>query len=83
MPQRGDLNACRCRCIYNLNRVTLTFVMKLFTSTSIPANTKHSSSAGLMLAQRRRRWANIKLTLVKCHVFAGIQQHSFCYAVHL
>ena len=36
-----------------------------------PANTGRSSSVVLMLGQRRRRWANIKTTLVKCPVFAG------------
>ena len=37
----------------------------------IPANTSHSDSVGLMLSQRRRRWANINPTLAKCIVSAG------------
>ena len=32
------------------------------------ANTIHSSNAGLMLVQRRRRWINIEPTLVQRHV---------------
>ena len=34
-----------------------------------PANTKKSPNVGLMFAQRRRRWANIKLTLVNVSSF--------------
>ena len=41
----------------------------------IPANTRHWTNAGLMLAQRLRRWSNIKTALVQwCLVFAGIVQ---------
>ena len=36
-----------------------------------PANTTHWNNVGLMLGQRRRRWANIKPTLFQCVVFAG------------
>ena len=37
---------------------------------AVPANTRHLPNAGLMLAQRRRRWANIKAALGKCLVLA-------------
>ena len=36
------------------------------------ADTRLGANVGLMLAQRRRRWANIKPVLVLCSVFAGI-----------
>ena len=36
-----------------------------------PVNTRHCTNVGLMLVQRRRRWANIKPTLGQCLVFAG------------
>ena len=42
----------------------------------IPANTTHWSNVGLMLGQRRRRWANIKPTLFQSVVFAGIVHKS-------
>ena len=38
----------------------------------IPANTKRWPYVGLMLGQRRRRWANIKPTLGQPLVFAGM-----------
>ena len=37
----------------------------------IPANTRSWVKGGLMLDQRLRRWANIKLTLVQLFLFAG------------
>ena len=37
----------------------------------MPANTTHATSAGPMLDQRRRRWANIGPALVQRLVFAG------------
>ena len=37
----------------------------------IPGNTRHWTNVGLMLGQRRRRWANIKLTLVQCLALMG------------
>ena len=36
-----------------------------------PANTRRWTNVGLMLGQRRRRWANINPTLVQRLVFAG------------
>ena len=36
-----------------------------------PANSRRSSNAALMLAQRRRRWANIKPAIAERLVFAG------------
>ena len=39
---------------------------------SFPANTIHWANAGLMLAQRRRRWANIKPALAQCIVLSGL-----------
>ena len=36
-----------------------------------PACTRHSPNAGLMLVQRRRRWASIEPTLGVCRVFSG------------
>ena len=36
-----------------------------------PANTKHLYNIFTMLAQRRRRWANVVEMLYKCCVFAG------------
>ena len=36
-----------------------------------PENTRRWPNAGLMLAQRRRRWANISPTLGQRLVFAG------------
>ena len=38
----------------------------------IPVNTRHWAIAGLMLGERRRRWANISSVLAQCLVFAGI-----------
>ena len=38
----------------------------------VPANTRHSPNAGLLLGQRRRRWANIKPALDKLLAFAGV-----------
>ena len=35
------------------------------------ANTTHVNNAGLILAQRRRRWASIKPALFQCVVVAG------------
>ena len=40
-----------------------------------PENTIHSANVGLMLGQRRRRWANIKPTLAQWIVFAGDMTH--------
>ena len=34
-------------------------------------HTRHSTNAGLLLGQRRRRWTNSKPALVQCPVFAG------------
>ena len=42
---------------------------------TIPAITRRLTSVGLKLGQRRRRWANIKPTLVQRFVFAGILKH--------
>ena len=39
--------------------------------------TRHCSNAGLMLAQRLRRWSNINLTLDQFLVFAGINSDLF------
>ena len=36
-----------------------------------PANTTHCNNDVLMLAQRLRRWPNIKTSLLQCVVFAG------------
>ena len=36
-----------------------------------PANTEYSTNVAFMLAQRRRRWTNIKTTSVERLVFAG------------
>ena len=38
----------------------------------IPANTRHSPNAGLMLAQRLRRWSNINPALGDRLVIAGL-----------
>ena len=46
-------------------------------STHIPANTTRQPIAGLMLAQRRRRWANINPALGRRVVFFEIQVMSF------
>ena len=40
-------------------------------TTNYPANTRRWNNVDLMLAQRRRRWANIKSTLFHRLVFAG------------
>ena len=42
------------------------------------ANTRHWTNVGLMLGQRRRRWANIKPTLVQWVVFAGFVGQPRC-----
>ena len=34
-------------------------------------HTRHSTNAGLLLGQRRRRWTNSKPALVECPVFTG------------
>ena len=44
-----------------------------FFQSNYPASTRHWDSVGLMLGQRRRRWANIKPTLSQCIVLAGYQ----------
>ena len=36
-----------------------------------PANTRHWINVDLMLTQSRRRWANIKSTLIQCLVIPG------------
>ena len=36
-----------------------------------PVNTRHSINVVLMLGQRRRRWANIKTTLIECVMLTG------------
>ena len=45
--------------------------LRTFRST-YPVNTGHSPNAVSMLAQRRRRCANIETALGECPVFAGI-----------
>ena len=37
----------------------------------LPADTRHRLNAGLMLAQRRRRWASIRTALGRCLVYVG------------
>ena len=47
-----------------------------------PASTRHSTIVGLMLVQRRRRWANIEPTLVECLVSAEMpHSHLGCLQV--
>ena len=48
------------------------YVWLRVSSARVPANTRRSPNAGLMLGQRRRRWANIKLALDKLLAFAGV-----------
>ena len=43
-----------------------------FYAAANPANTGRSTNAGLMLAHRLRRWANIKPALVYRPLFAGL-----------
>ena len=50
---------------------------------SIPANTRHWTNVGLMLARRLRRRANINPTLVQCLVFAGISVRCSLWATLL
>ena len=38
----------------------------------VPAHTTHSNNVGLVLAHRRRRWANTKPTLFECMLFTGV-----------
>ena len=40
---------------------------------SIPVNTGYRTTVGLVLVQRRRRWANTKPTMVQCPVLTGMQ----------
>ena len=47
-------------------------------SLMLRTNTRHSPPAGLMLAQRRRRCANINSALGECLVFEGY--HVFIFA---
>ena len=42
-----------------------------YDTAQFPANTRRWANGGLRLAQRRRRWANLKQTLVKCPAFPG------------
>ena len=42
-------------------------------SSTLPANRRHCSNAGPMLAHHFRRWPSIKLALVQRHVFAGLR----------
>ena len=51
-------------------------VNTLTASTTLPANTKLWINVVLMLGQRRRRWANIKATVVQCVVFDRLPAHS-------
>ena len=37
-----------------------------------PESTNHWTNAGLLLAQRLRRWPNIKQSPVKCLMFSGV-----------
>ena len=46
-----------------------------------PVNTRRVS-VGLMLSQRRRRWANIKTTLAQCLMLAGITLLSLYVSCH-
>ena len=36
---------------------------------AFPENTRHLTNVDLRMAQRRKRWANLKSTLVVCIVF--------------
>ena len=44
---------------------------KYIASGSNPDNTRRWPNVGLMLGQRRRRWASVSPTLGQCFVFAG------------
>ena len=44
----------------------------LFPEGCVPRNTRRWNNVGLMMAQRRRRWANIKPTLAQRLMFSGI-----------
>ena len=44
---------------------------------NIPANTRRWTNDGLRLAHRLRRWANLKPSLFKRVVFAGIEHVRF------
>ena len=39
---------------------------------AVPANTRHWTNAGLLLAQHLRHWPNISPALVQCLVLAGV-----------
>ena len=45
----------------------------------LPANTIHWNNVVLTLAQRLRRWPNIKTTLFRCIVFSGLTLSGFCW----
>ena len=47
-----------------LLRCVSTYIVRWDWSTWLPANSIHLNNVGLMLGQRRRRWTNIKPTLV-------------------
>ena len=49
-------------------------------SSGLPANTRRSLDVGLVVGQRRRRWATTKPTLVEHLVFLG--SHSSYSHVH-
>ena len=49
----------------------------------IQANTTHSTNVGLTLANCRRRWADVKPTLIQCVLFAWILQRLIPAKTHL
>ena len=53
-------------------RPTYARVIHVSIISGVPANTSHWTNADLLLVQRRRRWANIKSTLVQRLVFSGV-----------
>ena len=50
--------------------------------TGILVNAIHWTDAGLMLGQRRRRWTNVKPTLVPCMVLTGMSALLKCHVVY-
>ena len=52
-------------------------------NSKIPANTPPRTNAGLILVQRRRRWANIKPVLVQGVVLAGNCSLKMAVLLHL
>ena len=87
-PPRWPGTALFCSFRLNKWRYRDTYVYSLAQSNTIPANTTRWNNNVLMLAQRLRRWPNIKTSLFQRTVLAGIimpssSKNSYWKKIHL